>query len=109
MPCSDSKYLAKRTISDRILRERAYKSSINPKYNGYQRRLESMVYNFFDKKIGLGVILNEELAHELHKPVIKKFKRRKAYVRLKDNIWATDLTQMGSLSSFNSGLKYLLV
>ena len=42
--------------------------------------------------------VNEELALELHKPVIKKFKKRKFYVRFKDNIWAADLAEMGSLS-----------
>ena len=42
------------------------------------------------------------------KPVIKKFKRRKVYVRFKCNIWAADLTEMGSLCFFNRGVKYLL-
>ena len=45
--------------------------------------------------------VNEELAEELHKPVIKKFKKRKAYARFKDNIWAAELAEMGSLSSKN--------
>ena len=45
-----------------------------------------MVYNFFDKKIGSGASVNEELAQELHRPVIKKFKRRKVYARFKYNI-----------------------
>ena len=40
-----------------------------------------MVYKFFDKKTGSGVSVNEQLAEELHKPVIKKFKRRKLNVR----------------------------
>ena len=52
--------------------------------------------------------LNEELAQELHKSVIKKFKRRKVYSRFKDNILAADLAQMGSLSSKNRGDKHLL-
>ena len=34
--------------------------------------------------------VNEQLAKELHKPVIKEFKRRKVYVRFKDYIWAAD-------------------
>ena len=38
--------------------------------------------------------LNEELAEELHKPVIKKFKRRKVYARFKDNIWPEYLAEM---------------
>ena len=68
-----------------------------------------MVYKNFDKKTGSVASINEELAHELHKPAIKKFKRRKVYVNFKNNIWATDLTEMGSLSSFNGGIKYLFV
>ena len=52
--------------------------------------------------------LNEELAEELHKPVIKKFKRRKVYARFKDNIWAVDLAEMWSLFSKNINVKYLL-
>ena len=52
--------------------------------------------------------MNEQLTEELHKPVIKKFKRRKVYARFKDNIWAADLAEMGSLSSKNKNSKYLL-
>ena len=65
-----------------------------------------MVYKFFDKKTGLGVSVNEQLAEELHKPVITK--GRKVYARFKDNIWAADLAEMKSLSSKNKNLKYLL-
>ena len=50
----------------------------------------------------------QELAQELHKPVIKNFKRRKVYARFKDNIWAADFAEMGSLFSKNRGVKYLL-
>ena len=42
------------------------------------------------------------------KPVITKFKKRKIYVRFRDNIWVADLAEMGSLSSKNRGIKYLL-
>ena len=41
--------------------------------------------------------LNEELAQDLHKPVIKKLKRRKFYARIKDDIWVADLAKMESL------------
>ena len=51
--------------------------------------------------------VNQELAEELHKPVIKKLKLRKVYATSKDNIWAADLTEMRSLSSFNWNVKYL--
>ena len=48
-----------------------------------------MVYMFFDKKTGSGVNVNEQLAEELHKPVIKKFKIRKVYARFNNNILST--------------------
>ena len=51
--------------------------------------------------------VNEQLAEELHKPVIKKFKRRKVYARFKDNTWAADLAEMGSLSSKNKNVYYM--
>ena len=54
-----------------------------------------MAYKFFSKKIGSGVSANEQLAEELLKTVIKKFKRRKVYARFKDNIWTADLAEMG--------------
>ena len=106
--CSDSKDLAKKTISDNFLKDRAYEIARNCKYDGYQRALASMVYNFFDKKICSGVKVNQKLAEDFHKPLIRKFKRRKVYARFKDNIWGADLTEMGLLSSKNKNVKYLL-
>ena len=53
----------------------------NCKYDGYQRALASIIYKSFDKKTGSGVSVNENLAKELHKPVIKKFNRERIYVR----------------------------
>ena len=43
-----------------------------------------------------------------HKPVIKKFKRRKVYASIKDNTWAADLAEMGPLSSKNKNVTYSL-
>ena len=48
------------------------------------------------------------LADELHKPIIKKFDKRKVYSQFKDNIWGVDLADMQSLSRKNKGIKYLL-
>ena len=45
-----------------------------------------MVFKCFEKKTGSGVSVNEQLAEELRKPIIKKFKRRKVYARIKVNI-----------------------
>ena len=105
---SDSKDLAKRTISDKILKDRAYEIARNRGHDGCQRALASMFYKFFDKKKRSGIILNEQLLKELHKPVIKKFNRKKVYVRFTDNIWAADIAEIESLSSKNKNVKFLL-
>ena len=56
------------------MKDGAYEIAINPKYDSYQRGLASMVCKFFDKKTGSGASVNEDLAQELHKPVIKNLK-----------------------------------
>ena len=57
---SDSKDLTKRTVADKILRNRAFNIAKDKKYDGYQRGLTSMVYKFFDKKsAGSGVVTAE--------------------------------------------------
>ena len=48
------------------------------------------------------------LVDELHKPIIRKFNKRKVYSQFKDNIWGVDLADMQSLSRKNKGIKYLL-
>ena len=72
-------------ISEKVLKDKAFKISSNPKYNGYQRRLASMVYKFFDKKSasfnkssgsGIANEPNYQLSNELHKPVLRKFKKK---------------------------------
>ena len=55
-----------------------------------------------------GVSVNEQLAEELHKPLTKKIKRKRVYVRFTDNIWAADLAEMESFSLKNKAGKYLL-
>ena len=105
---SKSKDLAKRTISVRILKNRAYKIARNRGYDRHQRALARMVYKFFDKKTGSIISVNEQLAEELHKPVIKKLKRRKVFARFKDNVWAANLAEMGPFSSMNKNVKHSL-
>ena len=72
-----------------------------------------MVYNFFDSKVaspdkksvgsgGKLIPQNEQLADELHKPIIRKFKA------FKDNIWGADVADMQLLSKYNKGIKFLL-
>ena len=48
------------------------------------------------------------LVDELHKPVIKKFNKRKVYSQFKDNLWGVDLADMQSLGKKNKAIKYLL-
>ena len=70
-----------------------------------------MVYKFFDKKSSRSGITNgsnSQLANELHKPIIKKFKKRKVYSSFRGNIWGVDLVDMQSLSKCNKGIKCLL-
>ena len=59
---------------------------------------------------GTGCINKEnlELADELHKPIIRKFKKRRVYSSFKDNIWGGDLADMQLISKYNKGIKYLL-
>ena len=121
-----------RLISDQKLRNSAQDIASNPKYDGYQRGLASMVYKFFDSKVapldkkpvsGKGNAKhtakssplersslertenNKILAEELHKPVIKKFNKRKVYSQFRDNIWGVDLADTQSLSKKNKGIK----
>ena len=71
---SNSKDLAKRTISDKILKDRAYEINRSCNYIGYQRVITSMVYKFFVKKTRSRVSVNEQLAKELHKPGLENSK-----------------------------------
>ena len=76
MAYGKSKDLVKRTQSDKVLRDKAFKIASDPKHDCYQRGLASMVYKFFDKKSKGSGITNEfnyQLANELHKPIIKNF------------------------------------
>ena len=85
MAYGDFKDLKRRTVADNVLRDKAFNIAKNPKYDGYQRGLASMVYNFFDKNTkgsratlaNKSIPQDEQLAEELHTP-----------------IWAADLADM---------------
>ena len=83
--------LIKRTQSDKVLTDKAFKIVSDPKYGGYQRGLASMVYKFLDKTSkGSGIVTNEpnyQLANELHKPIIRKLKKRMVYSSFKTTIF----------------------
>ena len=83
MAYGDFKDLKRRTQSDKVLKDKPFTIASNPKYDGYQRGLASMVYTLFDKKSkGTGIKNkikeNQQLANELHKPIIRKFKKNKS-------------------------------
>ena len=97
-----SKDFVKRTQSDKVLKNKVFKIASDPKYDGYQRGLGSVVYNFFDKKSALlnkysgsGTINKPDyqLANELHKPIIKKFIKRKVFSSYGDDKWPEHISQ----------------
>ena len=127
MAYGDFKDIKRRTASDKILRNKAFNIAKNPKYDGYQRGLASMVYKCFDKSSAGGGIVNNknnnndikqnrsplelaalQLANEHHEPIIRKFKKRKVYSGFKDNIWGADLADMQLISKFTKGFRFLL-
>ena len=89
MAYGDFKDLAKRTASYKVLSDKALAIANNPKYDGDQRGLTSMVYKFFDKKSpsladksasggAIKSMQNQQLANELYKPILRKFKKKKS-------------------------------
>ena len=81
MAYGDFKDIARRTASDKVSRDKAFNIAKNPKYDGYQRGLASMVYKFFDKRskgsgANIPLEFNEQLAEELHKTIIRNFKKK---------------------------------
>ena len=115
MVYNEFKDLEKRTQSDIVFKNKELKIASNPKCNGYERGLASMVYKFFDtiskrsdlKESEGNFLQNAQLANELHKPIIRKFKKRKVYSSFKDNIWGVDLADMQLISKHNKGMRYL--
>ena len=93
----ETKDLAKITQSDKFLKKKAFKISIDPKYDGYQRKITSMAYKSFGKKSsgsGISNKTNYQLADEVHKQITNKFKKRKVYSSFRDNTWGIDLADM---------------
>ena len=87
----DFKDLTGRIASDKIFRDNVFNIIKNPKYDGWQGDVASMVYKPYDKKTSGSAIKNEnfsnnEVAEKLHKPIIKKFKKRKVKLLFIDNI-----------------------
>ena len=72
------KDLARRAASDKVLRDKGFNIIKNPKYDGYQRVLASMVYKYF---VNNEIKQNDKLAEELHKPIIKKKKFKRDFIQ----------------------------
>ena len=113
MPYGDSKYLTRKTTSDKILRDKVFYIAKHSKYDGYQRGLASTVYIFYDKKTSGGAVKSENIsnkgiAEELHKPIIRKFEKGEVHSSFIDNIWIADLAEMQLISEFNKGFRFLL-
>ena len=108
MAYGKSKDLTKRAQWDKVLKDKLFKIS---KYYGYQKGLPLLVYKFFDENCsgnGLAAEPYYQLANELHRQVIRKFKRRKVDSSFRDNIWGIYLADMQSHRKYNRGIKYLL-
>ena len=104
MAYGDFKDLTKRTAAYKVLTDKAFKR--------ISKRITFYGYKFFDRRTaGSGIKSmpqNEQLAEELHKPFIKKFKKGKVYSAFKDNIWGADLADMQLISKFNKGFRFLV-
>ena len=105
MAYRDFKDLARRTASDKGLRDKSFNIAKNPKYDVYLKGFASIVYEFFDKKAsGRGanneIKRNEQLADELHKPIIKKLKKREFILHLKTIFRGADLADIELISKF---------
>ena len=113
MNYGDFKDLTRRTASDKILRDEAFNIAKNPKYDGYQRGFASMVYKFFDKKTSGGTVKNGNISNkkfeeELHRPIIRKFNKRKVNSPFIDNIWGADFADMKLIRKCNKRFRFLL-
>ena len=113
MTYGDFNDLIKRTAADKVFRDKAFAIAKDLKYDGYQKGLASMVYKFFDKKAaGSGIKSkqqNEQLAEELHKAIIRKFKKAKVYLAFKDNILCADLADMQLIINLIKDLDFYYV
>ena len=127
MVYGDFKNLLRRTASDEVLRDKEVNIAKKPKYDGYQRGLASMVYDFFHEKSFGGAVAharlehlatqdesaikcqvtpNQELAEELQKPIIRKLGKNKVYSSFRDNICGADLVDIQLISKFNKGFRF---
>ena len=108
---TDDKYkdFAKRTESDKLLKDEAFKIANNQNCDGYQRGLAAMVYKFLDKNSrgsDVAMFANKSMTNQLQrvnklpKPIIRKLKKEEFIHHLK-TIWGVDLADMELISKYN--------
>ena len=100
MAYGDFKDLKRRTQLDKVLKDKAFAIAIPKGFEDYKRSKGSGIENEIKE--------NQQLANELHKPINRKFKKRKVYSSFKENIWGADLADMQLISKYNKGIRYLL-
>ena len=104
---NDTKH-GKQKCDDSMLSEL---DSLNPK--GIRERIDRRLTRAIigtKRKLGMGIIeWSNELADELHKPIRKKFLKRRVYAKGVDSIWAADLVEMQNISKKNKGFRYILM
>ena len=98
MAYGDFKDLTRRTAFDKILRDKAFNTANNPKYHKNENISDQRPSN----------LATRQLAEELHKPIIRKFNKRKVQSLFIDNIWCADLADMQLISKFSKEFRFLL-
>ena len=97
-----------------MLGNKAFNIAKNPKYDGHQCRLASVIYKCFERNalrgtFKNGIISNKELPEELRKTIIKNFEKKKLHLPFMDNIWGIHPADTQLLSKFNEGFRLLCV
>ena len=122
MANGDFKNLPRRTAFDKLLRDKAFNIAKDLKQDEYQINLIQRLINVLIKKTSSGVVrsktsvtqvksanmTSQQLVEELHRPIIRKFEKRKVYSSFIYNICSTDVVDMESISKFNKGFLFLL-
>ena len=109
MAYGDFKDFPIRTAADKVLRDKTFNIAKKTKCDGYQRCLVSIVYKCFHIPNQRPLDLTtQELAAKVHKPIMRKFGKRKVYSSFIDNICGANLADINLISKFNKGFRFLL-
>lgn len=110
MVYGDFRDLTRRTVSDKVFRDKSFEIARNPNNDGYQRELSWMAYKVFNRKArqkGTRSSENQELASELDRPMSRKFERHKLYWSYRDDIWGADLEDLQLINKYNKRVTFL--